>query len=80
MPILKIDRLKKLMEEIKSDGYTNEITTDVLHKYIGKHFGIGLGTRRNINKALMDWGFIREKSLGIWEIVDEKGEEENESN
>lgn len=69
MPILKYDRLKDLMEEIKKDGYVNEITTIVLHKYIGKHFGIGIGTRKNINKMLVDWGFIKEKSFGVWMII-----------
>ena len=69
MPVIKYERLKRMMDEIKKDGYVNEITTAMLHKYIGKHFGLGIGTRKNINKMLVDWGFIREKTLGIWEIV-----------
>ena len=69
MPTIKLDRLKKMMDEIKKDGHTSEISTDELHKYIGVHFGLGVGTRKNINKLLADWNFIKEKKLGIWLIL-----------
>lgn len=72
MPIMKYDRLENLINKVKKSGYTKEITTEVLHRFIAKDFGITMRTRRNIMKLLDEFGLIKEAGIGVWRITQKK--------
>jgi len=58
MPILKWERLKNFVKMLKNMGYS-EISTEDLHYWIGREFGISQKTRTTIHSALEQYKFIR---------------------
>jgi len=72
MPLIKYNRLVDLMDKVKSAGYKDQITTEILHKFIAADFGITIESRRSIMKLLHEFDFIKELSIGVWQIVQKK--------
>jgi len=82
MPIIKWERLKSFVKMLKSMGY-REISTEDLHYWIGREFGISDKTRSRIHKALEEYKFIRRKDNHFmrWQLCkNEEGGEFEENN
>jgi len=58
MPILKWERLKNFVKMLKEKGY-KEISTDELHYWIGREFGLSKSTKSRIHKLLEEYKFIK---------------------
>ncbi|RLE52573.1 MAG: hypothetical protein DRJ26_04540 [Candidatus Methanomethylicota archaeon] len=71
MPILKYEKLEEMIQQMKKDGYVEQFTTKILHKYIAKFFGLGEGTRRNIHKAMAELDIIVQVGPGMWKWKEE---------
>jgi hypothetical protein len=69
MPIMKWELLTDVMEEVKKEGYLNEVSTDILHNIIAKKVGFSMSTRISIMKSLAEFNFIKPKSLNVWSIL-----------
>jgi hypothetical protein len=74
---LKYEDLEEFIFDFKRKGF-EKISTNQLHFSIGKRFGVSPYIRKNVIKSLVDYGFIKEDTLGVWKIT-WKAEKETES-